>query len=43
MKPWEREVNEIEKFFVKTQEAENQKFNTQQDKNDQNNETLAFI
>lgn len=28
MKPWEREIQELERFFIKTLEAENQKANT---------------
>ena len=28
MKPWEREIQELERFFMKTLEAENQKANT---------------
>ena len=27
MKPWERDIQELERYFVKTQEAENIKFN----------------
>lgn len=27
MKPWEREIKELERFFCKTQESENQKAN----------------
>lgn len=28
MKPWEREIKELERFFCKTQESENQKANS---------------
>ena len=28
MKPWEREIKELERFFSKTQESENQKANS---------------
>ena len=28
MKPWEREIQELERFFIKTLESENQKANT---------------
>ena len=49
MKPWERDIQELERYFVKTQEAENIKFNrqvkTEVDNNNQSlsSKTLALI
>lgn len=28
MKPWERDIQELERYFAKTQEAENMKLNS---------------
>ena len=47
MKPWERDIQELERYFVKTQEAENIKFNSQvkpeADNQSLSNKTLALI
>ena len=47
MKPWERDIQELERYFVKTQEAENIKFNRQvkpeADNQSLSNKTLALI
>ncbi len=47
MKPWERDIQELERYFVKTQEAENIKFNRQVKPEAENqslsNKTLALI
>ena len=47
MKPWERDIQELESYFVKTQEAENIKFNRQvkpeADNQSLSNKTLALI
>lgn len=42
MKPWERDIQELERYFVKTQEAENIKFNRQvKIEVDNNNQSLS--
>ena len=47
MKPWERDIQELERYFVKTLEAENIKFNRQvkpeADNQSLSNKTLALI
>ena len=47
MKPWERDIQELERYFVKTQEAENIKFNRQvkpeADNQSLSTKTLALI